>query len=227
MTLLVGLLQASLLCGICGSLALDSNLFFGDDAGGGAELAWDTDLAASPALGDSASILLPPGDASASLLLDEDDSTSNLFDMNDDFGSEPLAISGVDCAFDQGQSIGGIGRRNNVCPDVTPFKDPTTDTQQPQKTPDKSFPPPGSNPGRIPGRLNDPRPRPDWASPAANSDFDFQFCPSGISGYRQYAICDSGFEEDRINDFLGHYSLWYVTRRKYIHTYNNNPKYRF
>lgn len=218
MTLRVGLLQALLLCGICGSLAEDSNLFFEDDAGGGTEVAWDTDLAASPALGDLASVLLPPGVLSASLPSSEDESTSNLFDINDKFGLEPLANSGVDCGFDQGQqSIGAIGRRGKVCPDVTPYKDPRTDTQQPPKTPDKLFPPPGSNPGRVPGISNDPRPRPDYAYPAANSDFDFQFCPAGVNGYRQYAICDSGFEDDRLSDFLGYYSLWYVTRRKYTH----------
>lgn len=122
--------------------------------------------------------------------------TSTDFDQNwlADADPEFKCISLTD------QFISKRRRADNICtPDTTPMdQEPSKNTDPPSQIPgsDAQFPPPGSNPGRHNDQPeNDPSPRPAKYRP--NTNFDFQYCPSGLLGYRMYAVCDSGSEQDR------------------------------
>lgn len=167
----------------------------GFDSGGNL---FDTDLRGSLSLSE---IAMAQGEANV-------DGGSN-FDLLDLTANSPLG-----CESDQERPIDGIGRRGTTCSDPLLLQEPSTDVQQPLDNPDGLFPPPGSNPGREPGEMNDPKPRPSGVTSVANSDFDFQYCPSGLGGYRLYAVCDSGFESDRQLIGGSYYALYRCTRRK-------------
>ena len=193
---------------------------------------------AAPISEDLTSAIFSPGDLSTFLTSNENDPGADLFgtesiaispfdeftssnegfDLDQEFSSELLASSGASCVSDaEGQFIGRIRRREDGrCSNPTILqKEPATDGQESPKNPNGVFPPPGSNPGRITGPWNDPKPRPEWEFPTANSDFDFEYCPSGVNGYRKYAICDSGIEKDRYgrSPFK---ALYHCTRRRFI-----------
>lgn len=85
---------------------------------------------------------------------------------------------------------------NDVCtPPEAGRKKKTPPVEPPPVDPEDWKPPPGSNPGRhSDAPWNDPAPRPSEYRP--NTDFDFQYCPAGVFGFRQYAVCDSGSRLD-------------------------------
>lgn len=145
-----------------------------------------------------------PLDSSSLLSLHEKDFTTFPDEIIASNDPELLANSNADCE----GPVGKIRRRAGMCP---PTKTPPTGVKTPINE-KEVFPPPGSNPKRVVGFQNDPKPRPEWD--VANSAFDFEFCGSSVNGYRDYAICDSGKEKDRMREVGGSYSLWYVTRRK-------------
>lgn len=214
-------------------------LFPLENTGGGTQLSSSPDSAASVS-DDPASAIFPLGDISTFLLSDVDDSESDLFGTEsianspldeltssnegfqvDDPGSNfdgLFANSRASCVSDAGgQFIDRIRRRREgeTCINPTVFKDPTTDSDENlPPNPDKIFPPPGSNPGRLPGVWNDPKPRPPTTFRAVNTDFDFEYCPAGMYGYRTYAVCDSGVEKDRVPTGL-FYSLYHVSRCRF------------
>lgn len=241
MTPVLRFLQALLCFGICGSLA-EENIFLSSDSGlsssplddGGTQLSLGFDSASSVSE-DPASAMFPLGDISNFLPLNGDNSEADMFSTGsiadlplDEFTSSDegfeidpgsssglLASSIANCVSDGGQFIGRIRRRDNSCSAPAEFKKPSTDVQKPPNDPDEVFPPPGSNPGRLSGHVNDPKRRPIYLDQEVNTDFDFEYCPSGISGYRLYAVCDSGLERDRSH--IGPtYTLYHVTRRKLI-----------
>ena len=237
--LLVCYLRAWLLCAAVGALADDDNNIFLSPDSGLTSFGDGTDLlagidASSPEYENSASSMFSLGDSNAFLpfnevgsdLFDSDlgdigspndiTSSNEEFNLDDGFISGLIANSDADCVFNEGQPIGRMRRRENTCRDPTLFKDPSTDVQKPPANPGGVFPPPGSNPGRLSGPRNDPKPRPEGAFAAANSEFDFEFCPSGTDGYRKYAVCDSGIAGDRFHLGFGIFSLFHCTRSKYI-----------
>lgn len=209
--------------------------------GGGTQLSLGLELASS-VLEDPASGIFSLGDTSVILPSNGDDSGSDLFStegisnlpLDDMFRSsnEGLQISDLDTSFDGlltsssgasclsdadgGQFISRIKRRDvgKSCINSNMLnKGPATDSDVLPPNPGNIFPPPGSNPERIDGRENDPKPRPVWIYPIVNTDLDFKYCPSGINGYRAYAVCDSGFEHDRVRTGTT-WNLSHVTRRK-------------
>lgn len=193
---------------------------------------------------DPASAILPLGDSSTFSLLNGDDSQLDLFSPGsmanwpldeelvssnegfqvDDSASSPDGLlassSGASCRLsdaDGGQFISRIKRRDNgiSCPDPNMLKkDPTKSSDHLPPNPDNIFPPPGSRKTRLPGSYNDPKPRNPLSYPVGNSEFDFKYCPSGIGGLRTYAVCDSGYEFDRVPYMEPIYTLLHVTRRK-------------
>lgn len=151
-----------------------------------------------------------------SLSLDEIALASGDWSIADDsnFNLMDLVATHPSCVSDEGPLFGGIARRGETCVDITRFQGPSSEVEKPPDTANNVFPPPGSNKKRLPGPENDPKPRP--STEVANSPFDFEYCGSGFDGWRQYAVCDSGFENDRT---LMRYSpifhaLFHCTRRK-------------
>lgn len=229
-----GLLQTWLLVGICGSLAAD-DVFLDPDAdysqfvpldtiGGGTAMALGSESGSLIAdnletdfftQADPVAFLNPDGADSASDLFATIDSSDGF--LTDDASSlDLIANSGAGCMSYEGQPISRI-RRDTFCTDPSLLETPSTNEKQPTKDSGTTFPPPGSNPGRLPGKQNDPKPRTGYDGNALNTDEDFQICPSGTNGYRQYAVCDSGIKEDRYwQGYPGIYALYHCSRRKQI-----------
>ena len=235
MTMPVRLLQVWLLCGIPAIFALD-DLFSSSNTDLGYDLfpppeSVDSTLSASE---NSAATLLPfddspallsfSGDYSASELFKPDNLASDLFNPDDlasDLFSTDLPVnwsldeiatsSQADCGSyeEEGQLIGRVRQRADICP-PTLSKEPSTDTQ---KRPRKK-----KTSGDSPGIEYIPRPRTDVIVPSL-VDFDNTYCPN----HRLYAICDSGFPEDRrtLDDVI--YSLFHVTScQSQIHPLNSS-----
>jgi hypothetical protein len=231
MVLLFRVLQTWLILGVCRSLAQGDAFLFSLDPSHDQFLP-DGDVGET-ALHNSASVLdwspyedtwtslMPDNeqDLASELSLDPDSSLSWWNDPIDgievDDGSPHLfAGSDIDCVSYEEQSIAKI-RRAELCPAPNILETPPGSIDKPKDEGLTGFPPPGSNPGRLPGPENDPTPRPwdPWAENSpVNSDFDFQFCPSGARGYRNYAVCDSGKPDDRLGPVGNWYDLWDCTR---------------
>lgn len=111
-------------------------------------------------------------------------------------------------------SIGKRARKRGViCPLDKDTGPPAVEQQSPPTTeptlPPIEFPSPNSNQDRMNGKtpLLDLNPRP--LRMIQNTDFDYKYCSAGVNGYQLYAVCDSGFDTDRIPNF-GFYSLYHV-----------------
>ena len=210
--------------------------------GGATQLSLGLDSAIS-VIEDPASLIFPLEDISTFSLSNGGDSESDLFStepitglLPDDgliFSNEGLRVddsgssspdgllassSGASCLSDAdgGQFISRIKRRADATSCSNPNvlnKDPSKGSNHLPPNPRNIFPPPGSRPDRLPGSYNDPKPRNPLTYPVLNTDFDFMYCPSGINGFRTYAVCDSGFERYRIPTGPV-YTLIHVTRRK-------------
>lgn len=139
------------------------------------------------------------------------DRSDDLFNDNAS-NTNLMAGSGVGCVSYEGQPFSRI-RRDNFCVDQSSPQNPPAAVQQPIVGSDATFPPTGSHPGRLSGKQNDPKPRVrSRPNEADNTEEDFMFCPSGIDGYRDFAVCDSGLEKDRKRGVTDHdWSLWDVT----------------
>ena len=217
MVLLVGLSQISLLIGIYASAIADDFLpdLGIDFDGAGSELALgleptsiasdsvDLDLFVQTDPGGS---LPSDGEISALDFFWTTDLSDGLF-IDDETNMKLIAGSNVGCVSYEGQAITRT-RRGNVCAEDSLLTKPFTEGS------DLKPPPERSNPNRLPGSINDPKPRPTGdTTTAANTEEDFWICPSGVNGYRQYAVCDSGRDEDRFPGVTGHdWTLWYVSR---------------
>ena len=173
--------------------SLDSDLFAQTDAGG----------------------LLPSDGETSALDIFSPTDPDGLF-IDDASNTDLIAGSAIECVSYEGQPSSRI-RRDNVCVDESLRQSPPTAAQQPIGGSDATFPPIGSNPGRISDAINDPKPRVRSQPNAAdNTEEDFMLCPSGTDGYREYAVCDSGFEEDRWRGVTNYdWRLWDVSHRRH------------
>lgn len=222
MVLLGGLLHTWLLLGICRSVIADDpdfSQFFSPEIidGDGTELALGLDPASITfnSLDSNLFAQTDPADSeggnSALDLFSTTDPSDELF-IGDTFSPDLIAGSDVGCVSYEGQPISRI-RRDNLCVDDSLIGTPAPAAQAPKEGTDATFPPIGSNLERLPGRRNDPKPRRRTDTNAAlNTEEDFKFCPSGVNGYRQYAVCDSGLEQNRHPGVSYHdWSLWDVS----------------
>lgn len=224
MVLLVRLSQISLLIAIYESAVADDFLpgsgieysqFLPPEIDGeGTELALGLDPASIPSDSldsdlfvqtDPAGSLPSNGENSALDFFSTSDPSDQLF--TDDASSiDLIAGSNVGCVSYEGQAISRT-RRDNLCVDDSLLKEPPTAGS------DLTFPPLGSNQNRLPGEINDPKPRPVTDIP--NSEEDHELCPTGQNGYREYAVCDSGREEDRWQYFVYEWALWHCSHRRH------------
>lgn len=223
------LLRTWLLIGICGSVIANdftsgsnpdfSQFLSSEISEGGTELALNLEPA-SITSNSLDSDLFAQTDAGGLLPSDGETSALNIFSptdpdelfIDDAFNTDMIAGSGVGCVSYEGQPISRI-RRDNVCVDESLRQSPPAAAQQSIGGSDATFPPIGSHPGRLPGAQNDPKPRVrSQINATDNTEEDFMFCPSSLNGYRQYAVCDSGFDKDRRPGVTNHdWSLWDVT----------------
>jgi hypothetical protein len=106
---------------------------------------------------------------------------------NENFGSELDSglLVDIGCKSYEEQII-GKAKRGEMCRPVA---------EKPSL--EKSFPPPYSNQGRL-NWLPENAPKPRPPRDKKNTRTDFESCPSGLSGYRMYAVCDSGKDSDTV-----------------------------
>lgn len=163
-------------------------------------------------------------ESAANFPLDDLSSSNEGFEIDLETNSGLLASAGASCVSDGGQFLGRTRRRDKSRCDNLNLKEPPTDDHRDQPTnPNEVFPRPGFNGGRLPGSFNDPQERPPGQFPALNTDFDNEYCPSGINGFRQYAICDSGLDRDRFLTGRFVYTLYHVSRCKFCSSKRSSP----
>lgn len=213
MVLLVGLLCTSLAIGICASavaddflpdpVAEDSQFVLPEIDGPGSALALALELEPEPAsippdnldldwLAQMVSVgsLSSTGENSALDFFSPTNPSGEIF-TEDASNTQLIAAPEAGCVSYEGQALARI-RRGNFCVDDSSLDAPSTGGS------DTTFPPAGSNPNRIPGSIHDPKPRPTGgATDIPNTKEDFALCGSGVNGYRLYAVCDSGRDQDR------------------------------